>query len=457
MDVKSIDVMQVRQVVKEYDATVEELDNRVSELEVQMKEIDAALVKERDNLRGPNLNDKLNKRAVIGVFARVEGEVEIVLIYGKFPVSGAFWTPGYDIRVDTGAREEPVTLIYKAGITQNTGEDWENISLTLETATPTFGVNVPKLDPWNLSIYTPVMYVNNAPAPAAGYLRTQLMSANGGTKSKKPLPFGSNLQEEYGEEIEHRGLEVVSKGTVSATFQVPGLITIPSDGVAHNVTIVQLYLGATMSWVCVPKKDTKMHLSVASMSTVASSRARQSLLSALKKALTVPWGKAFHRTVRLPLLSMPDRLDPSIRVTYHPRAKKQSESGFYTKTKTHVFTQSITVHNTNSTAASRVRIAEQIPVSEDTQIQVKLVSPALVLKEKEKSEKDNEGAEKVVAVAKGVSAMWDGADDPAVDVNALGMNGMFNWVCAVPAQGKINLVLQYEVVTPARTNVVGLA
>jgi hypothetical protein len=60
-----------------------------------------------------------------------------------------------------------------------------------------------------------------------------------------------------------RHLEVTKgKGNVSATFQVPGMINIPSDGVAHNVTIAELKLAASMSWVCVPKKDMKVHLKV---------------------------------------------------------------------------------------------------------------------------------------------------------------------------------------------------
>ena len=62
--------------------------------------------------------------------------------------------------------------------------------------------------------------------------------------------------------MQYRGLAVSSKGNISATFTVPGTITIPSDGVAHNVTIVQLNLDSTMSWVSVPKVDAKTHLNV---------------------------------------------------------------------------------------------------------------------------------------------------------------------------------------------------
>lgn len=62
--------------------------------------------------------------------------------------------------------------------------------------------------------------------------------------------------------MEHRGLAVSSKGNVTATFRVPGEISVPSDGAAHNVTVTELELDAVMSWVCVPKKDAKTHLKV---------------------------------------------------------------------------------------------------------------------------------------------------------------------------------------------------
>ncbi|KAG6843161.1 hypothetical protein H0H87_007324 [Tephrocybe sp. NHM501043] len=291
MDVKTIDVTHVREVVKEYDLAGEELDNRVLELEAQLKEIDVEIEIEieRNSLQGQVVSGKLNKRAVIGVFVDVEGEVEIALI------------------------------------------------------------------------------------------------------------------------------------------DVPGLISIPSDGVAHNVTIVQVHLGGTISWTCVPKKDTKTHFSV----------------------------KIKNASQYILLRGTGSSTPPSVsHITPNPR--QQSDSGFYTKTTTHIFTQTITVHNTKSTPVERVSIAEQIPVSEDAQIQVKLLSPALTVKQKEK---ETESAKKTrtVAVAKGVSAQWDGADEPEPDVEALGRNGKFDWVCAIPTQGKINLVLQWEVATPARTVVAGLS
>jgi hypothetical protein len=58
-----------------------------------------------------------------------------------------------------------------------------------------------------------------------------------------------------------------------------------------------------------------------------------------------------------------------------------------------------------------------------------------------------------------VVATWDGADEfgqGEVDVEALGKEGRFCWVCSVPSQGKIGLVSQWEVSAPARTDITGL-
>jgi hypothetical protein len=80
-----------------------------------------------------------------------------------------------------------------------------------------------------------------------------------------------HLTSGYGAEdddaMEHQGLAVASKGSINATFRVPGATSLPSDGNAHNVTIAQLDLDAEMSWIAVPKIDPKTHLKVSEITT----------------------------------------------------------------------------------------------------------------------------------------------------------------------------------------------
>lgn len=94
-----------------------------------------------------------------------------------------------------------------------------------------------------------------------------------------------------------------------------------------------------------------------------------------------------------------------------------------------------------------------MPVSENPKITVKLVNPALSVPEQgfgwgsSVSTANREfRVPPPVSVASGVVAQWHGADEAGVEVEALGKDGKLDWVCAVPAQEQIRLVLQWEVV-----------
>lgn len=154
------------------------------------------------------------------------------------------------------AAEAPVILIYKAIVTQNTGEDWTDVPLTLECASPTFGLGLPSLNPWKLAVHNPQPPSSDDSAFIGfTYKRTSAPQASVASASRRARSTAMPA-------MAHQGAEVSSKGNFSATFRIPGDITIPSDGASHNFTIVQLKLEATMTWVSVPKQDVRTHLKV---------------------------------------------------------------------------------------------------------------------------------------------------------------------------------------------------
>ncbi|MDF8365449.1 mucoidy inhibitor MuiA family protein, partial [Achromobacter anxifer] len=63
----------------------------------------------------------------------------------SYAVAGARWTPAYDARLRPADRS--VDLGYFGVIRQNTGEDWNNVKLTLSTARPSLGGGAPALQP----------------------------------------------------------------------------------------------------------------------------------------------------------------------------------------------------------------------------------------------------------------------------------------------------------------------
>ncbi|KAJ8519109.1 hypothetical protein ONZ45_g3932 [Pleurotus djamor] len=442
-----------------YEAQGEKLDARLLTLEAEAKKINEDIQKEKKSLvAGYKVDDKLTKIATIDLFADVEASVTLVLIYAVYQAN---WDAVYDIRVQMDATKEPVQLVYKAAITQTTGESWNDISLTLETVTPTFGVELPDLQPWRIS----------ARRPPAGAVKSKTLfgsvSRGGGGA---PVP-NDDSDEDMGFALEsmeiavsssmvRRQTVVTNKGNLSTSFQVPGLVTVPSSSDSQSVTIVQLGLEATMHWLTIPRAEAKVHLKAKIKNA--------SEFPLLPGTASIYVDGSFISKTQVPASNPQESFDcplgpdPSVRVTYHPLSKKLTESGFYSKHFSRLFTQQITIHNTKTTAINDLTIIDHIPVSEDSDITVKLVEPGLTPPPNPPSLVSSKSTlgkvEKppTVTVSKGVTANWDGADDPECDVRALGRYGRIAWKCAIPEQGKTNVNLVWEVNTASKLPITGL-
>ena len=160
-------------------------------------------------------------------------------------------------------------------------------------------------------------------------------------------------------------------------------------------------------------------------------------------------------------------LDPAIRITYHPLTKRIAQSGFYTKTAINSSLQRISIHNTKSIPITDLRIIDQIPISSDDKITVKLIAPALPNvpsridgSVRDEKKMDRSASNPSIKVSQGIVAEWgDGFEDPAAieDGTALiGQDGKLSWICEIAPQAKTSLLLQWEVTAPARTHVYNL-
>ncbi|KAJ7456133.1 hypothetical protein FB451DRAFT_1373005 [Mycena latifolia] len=130
LTVTHLEVANLQSVMEAYDSTGEKLDTNKSDLKEQLCAIDALIAVERARIQTPHENESLRMKAVIAV-------------------PWATWSVFCDIRVDMSSKDDPITLHYRAAVIQNTGEfkSSDEVSLTLETSTPTFGTNIPRLLP----------------------------------------------------------------------------------------------------------------------------------------------------------------------------------------------------------------------------------------------------------------------------------------------------------------------
>ena len=109
----------------------------------QKRELDEQLSlarRKRDKIT--NSSSRTLREAI--VFLNVpEGEGSALRL--TYLVSGASWTPSYNLRADEDRTR--VVVEYNASVQQMSGEDWEDVEMTLSTASPSLVATAPKLDP----------------------------------------------------------------------------------------------------------------------------------------------------------------------------------------------------------------------------------------------------------------------------------------------------------------------
>ena len=210
-----------------------ELSGAIAQQEKQQHELDQQLTALRQQLRQvqtPRPKESFNIIVTVESSSATEFELEVFYV-----VHAASWTPLYDLRVNgTGDR---VNLSYLAEVQQSTGEDWRDVALTLSTAKPGLGTLPPKLKPWYVDAPSPTppsMMRSRAAAPPTMALPDELdvtLAAPAG-KAK----FDLALEEVKRFEAQPVAAEVSKEGGV-VTFDLNRGGNIPSDGTPHKITI----------------------------------------------------------------------------------------------------------------------------------------------------------------------------------------------------------------------------
>lgn len=89
------------------------------------------------------------RTAVKRIALEVQGSrTESVPLEVTYAIAGPAWRPAYDVRVLSSAGK--VEVVTHGVVRQATGEDWTNVELTLSTAFPEAGADVPELLAWRL-------------------------------------------------------------------------------------------------------------------------------------------------------------------------------------------------------------------------------------------------------------------------------------------------------------------
>lgn len=176
-----------------------------------------------------------------------------------YMVANAGWMPFYDIKSES--LNEPITILGKANVYQNTGEDWKNVKLSLSTGNPTYSNAKPNLYPYTLMLSNPDQLYKK------GYSRSMELptSNSAGIVMEAPaaadvrIRGGRNEKEEtYIDGIRTKNTSEYTNNTENQTnniFDISIPYSIPSDGKEYVVAIQEYKAPAIYSYSAIPKLD----------------------------------------------------------------------------------------------------------------------------------------------------------------------------------------------------------
>jgi len=255
---------------KDQNISVEEMDKmalffreRMTLIYKKLSEYDLQIQKLRKqrpkyNFQISALNEiSFSKSNQIIVIVDVAADVQLQTTL-KYIVSNCGWQANYDLMASDASNQ--ITLNYKAKVFNNTGNDWENVKMTLSSANPDKTASAPDLEAW---IIDGSSGIRNLKKGKDTYLVPQNRSYS--------QYYGNSSAPQMNQELDGIGVDntyewkakkkkkvnftTIQVPQVSIEFEIVKHHNIPSDAKPYLVEINKHKLDATFSHKAVPKLD----------------------------------------------------------------------------------------------------------------------------------------------------------------------------------------------------------
>jgi uncharacterized protein (TIGR02231 family) len=315
----------------------------------KIKAIEAELNRYR-NQRSPE-----KKLVEIAIEAEAKGKMTLKINY---LITGASWVPSYDVRVDLDKSE--LCLNYFGIIRQRTGEDWNDVKLSMSTSKPHISGLLPELDPWYIDFRQPVFKQAMKRALADTIMQ----------EGYKP----SSPQEELKQETAY----AESRGT-SVTFNIKKRETILGKDEPFKTTITQEELQAKLSYICTPK--------LYEFAFLKAEIVNDTKYPFLEGEVSIFLGENYIGKSKIDAIPIDKTFDLHLGVDERIHVERRligekTDKSFIGKKAVHSYTYRITIENLMK-EEKRIIVHDQVPVARHPDIQVKLVRsvPSMVTKE----------------------------------------------------------------------------
>ena len=350
-----LNVAELIKMVDYYRAKRTELNNAITTLQEKETKFSETLKRLNSKLEINTKNEEKNStgKLIVNLMNEAAGNVNLDINY---ITNSATWTPFYDLRAES--IKNPINMMYKAQVVQNSGIDWKKVKLTLSNGNPNQSNVAPILNAWFLRYANPYQFRNgdnNAPANMI--------------QSVKKYDDKMEAAEISADDSSISNYTSINENQLNVSFDIDIPYDILSNGKVHSVALKEIQLPATYKYYAVPRVDKEAFL-LAEISDYS----KYNLLPG--EANIIFEGMYVGKTTINPnqtsdTLNLSMGRDKKISIK---REKVVDKSGtkFLSSYKEQVFTYDITVRN-NKKEEVFLLLKDQYPLSTDKEVTIELL------------------------------------------------------------------------------------
>jgi len=329
-------------------------DAAIREAERKQRDIDREIARlEADRAAKPP--SKLEVRIDLAATAPAHATLKVT-----YAVRHARWTPLYDARLDTGTkdRKPALELIRRADITQTTGEDWSNVALAVSTVKMTRGGSAPDLK--SLIVQYP-----SPPPPARAMGAVSDLRQDRAVMAPAPA---SEVSEKKKADEQQASVEV---SAFQVAFRIPGRVSVGTNEGAKALRISTVTIAPDLAVRAAPVLDPTAFLE-ASFTESEDAPLLPGRVAIYRDGMFVGSGRmaaaSKDETVRLGFGA-----DDKVKIERTVVKRNEGSAGLIvTTSKTDERAFKTSVRNAHDFPI-KVAITDQLPVSENEDIQVEML------------------------------------------------------------------------------------
>lgn len=199
-DSQVLDLERMKQIGQYYRERITKIKNEIFDINLNINKIQRKIDElHRQLAEANNGSDSPQGEITITFDAPISTNLNITMNY---MVKDAGWVPNYDIK--SIGINAPLSLAYKGNVYQNTGQDWQNVKISLSTGNPVYNISKPMVDTKYLNFVHAYQKRSTSATKKEGYAFNPNVKRVIGTitdESGTPLP----------------GVNVIIKGTNKGT------------------------------------------------------------------------------------------------------------------------------------------------------------------------------------------------------------------------------------------------